>query len=356
MSSIPVDRSNRGSWRLGRRLVLGLAVTATSCAATKSEPLVGVSTVRSAAIPRDPLGSWTDGPSKRAIVDFVVRVSAPGSPSVVPIPDRIAVFGNNGTLWPAKPNPGAAFISARVRTRAMEKARLRDSSTLDSVMNQGHGGVASASMESVFSALVDTYAGTTDEAFEADVRSFLSNERHPRFDASYTSLTYKPMRELYAYLRAHGFTVYLCTDEDEDFARIFAGEAYGIARENVIGSTIEKDLPMIDGRLALRRTSEIASFNDANEKVVNISRRLGRRPLMAVGQVGTGDDVAMMTYTKGNTAPSLELVIHHDDPSREISYPDQDGATLAKARERGFVVVSMKTDWSDVFDTRAPKR
>ncbi len=49
------------------------------------------------------LASWTDGPSRTAIVAFVKAVNDPGSPDFVPAEDRIAVFDNDGTLWSEKP-------------------------------------------------------------------------------------------------------------------------------------------------------------------------------------------------------------------------------------------------------------
>jgi hypothetical protein len=51
----------------------------------------------------DPLPSWNDGANKRAIVDFVVRVTKEGSPDFVAAPQRIATFDNDGTLWSEQP-------------------------------------------------------------------------------------------------------------------------------------------------------------------------------------------------------------------------------------------------------------
>ncbi len=44
------------------------------------------------------LGSWNEGPAKRAIVDFVASATRPG-PGFVAVADRIATFDNDGTLW-----------------------------------------------------------------------------------------------------------------------------------------------------------------------------------------------------------------------------------------------------------------
>ena len=51
----------------------------------------------------DPLPSWNDGASKTAIVDFVSHSVDPASAGFVPVPDRIAVFDNDGTLWSEQP-------------------------------------------------------------------------------------------------------------------------------------------------------------------------------------------------------------------------------------------------------------
>ena len=53
----------------------------------------------------DPLPSWNDGKAKSAILDYVTRVTTPGSPDFVPVSERIAVFDNDGTLWPENPMP-----------------------------------------------------------------------------------------------------------------------------------------------------------------------------------------------------------------------------------------------------------
>jgi hypothetical protein len=52
----------------------------------------------------DPLPSWNDGTAKKSIVDFVQRITREGGPDFVPVPERIATFENDGTLWTEQPN------------------------------------------------------------------------------------------------------------------------------------------------------------------------------------------------------------------------------------------------------------
>jgi hypothetical protein len=51
----------------------------------------------------DPLPSWNNGRVKQAIIDFVAKVTKPGSPDFVPPAERIATFDNDGTLWCEQP-------------------------------------------------------------------------------------------------------------------------------------------------------------------------------------------------------------------------------------------------------------
>ena len=51
-----------------------------------------------AAPAADPLPSWSDGPTKHAIVEFVKATTTQGSPQFVPPEERIATFDQDGTL------------------------------------------------------------------------------------------------------------------------------------------------------------------------------------------------------------------------------------------------------------------
>src|SRR6478672_10153949 len=51
----------------------------------------------------DPLPSWNDGAPKKAVVEFVSKVTKEGGPEFVPPAKRIATFDNDGTLWAEQP-------------------------------------------------------------------------------------------------------------------------------------------------------------------------------------------------------------------------------------------------------------
>ena len=75
----------------------------------------------------DPLPSWNDGPAKQSIIAFVEKVTTPGSPDFVPVPERIAVFDNDGTLWCEQPMPVQLYFALdRVKALAPQHPEWKD--------------------------------------------------------------------------------------------------------------------------------------------------------------------------------------------------------------------------------------
>ncbi len=101
-----------------------------------SVPLQSLSLGTANAQAGDPLPSWNDGATKKAITDFVARVTTQGGKEFVPVAERIATFDNDGTLWCEHPMYfQAAFAMDRVKALAPKhrsgktKSRSRRCST-----------------------------------------------------------------------------------------------------------------------------------------------------------------------------------------------------------------------------------
>ncbi len=91
----------------------------------------------------DPLPSWNDGPAKQAIVSFVETVTRAGSPSFVPVPERIATFDNDGTLWCEQPAPVQAYFALdRVKALAPQHPEWADPGAVRLVDQGGSEGRA----------------------------------------------------------------------------------------------------------------------------------------------------------------------------------------------------------------------
>lgn len=81
---------------LGAAVILSVAIFTSSNDFDKKE-------ITSEKTFADPLPSWNEGTTKKAILDFVSSVTTEGGSSFVKPEDRIATFDNDGTLWAEQP-------------------------------------------------------------------------------------------------------------------------------------------------------------------------------------------------------------------------------------------------------------
>jgi phosphoserine phosphatase len=156
--------------------------------------------------------------------------------------------------------------------------------------------------------------------------------------ARYIELVYKPMLELLDYLRAHEFRVFLVSGGGRDFMRVFAEDAFGVYKENVIGTAAEYSYT--DGKI-VRGEHALGSLNVRAGKPEHIFAQTGQLPSFAGGNADV--DIDMLE------AATFSLLVKHDDEEREFAYSSGAEASLAKAKELGWTVVSIKNDWTTVF-------
>ena len=297
------------------------------------------------------LPSWRDTAARAAITRFVERVTGPGG---VPPAERVAVFDNDGTLWPEKPMPiQADFLLRRLGEQIAADPSLVDRQPWKAVAARDHAWFDAAitahyegddtRLDTMAAGLLGAYEGTSIEDFEAIAGTFLRSERHPTLGRAYARTAFAPMVELLRYLEANGFTSYIATGGGRDFLRPVSQEIYGVPPERVIGSSVT--LEYRDGRIV--HTAALDVFDDGPAKPVRIWSRIGRRPLLAGGNAN--GDVPMLRWAAGAEPPGLALLLRHDDAEREFDYTAGADAALAGAAERGWTVVSVRDDWSRVF-------
>jgi len=63
----------------------------------------------------------------------------------------------------------------------------------------------------------------------------------------------------------------------------------------------------------------------------------------------SGGDIGQLTYSHTNRLPNFQLLINHDDETREFAYSEKDNASLNAAKKGDWHVVSMKNDWKTIF-------
>src|SRR5512142_1786939 len=77
--------------------------------------------IQHASFAQDPLPSWNDTGTKKAIVEFVHAVTTAGSRDFVPVSDRIATFDFDGTLCTEEPlGLETYFMIAGVKKRVLD--------------------------------------------------------------------------------------------------------------------------------------------------------------------------------------------------------------------------------------------
>ncbi|MGA6926959.1 MAG: HAD family hydrolase [Desulfosarcina sp.] len=303
----------------------------------------------------DPLPSWNDTAPKQAIVAFVKKVTQPGSPDFVPEPERIAVFDNDGNLWPENPVPfQIAYAIHSLKELAPSHPEWRDDPFVEASLTGDFNKLLADHRKGLFHVLGLTHAGMTVDEFDARVKQWLAVDKHPRFKKPYDQLTYQPMQELLAYLRQNGFKTFIVSGGGADFMRVWSERVYGIPPEQVVGSTVRVRFELRDSGPVLVKTMEHLFVDDQEGKPVGIHHFIGRRPIAAFGN--SDGDKAMLEYTTiANPHPSFGLIVHHTDAEREYAYdahPKSSGKlveALADAPKRGWTVVDMKEDWKQVF-------
>jgi len=299
------------------------------------------------------LESWNDGAAKSAIVDFVARVAKQGGAEYVPPAERVAVFDNDGTLWCEQPlQVQIFFLIDRAKELAAKDPALKERPAFRALLEKNFGALLDNGKRGAMELFAATHAGISEDEFEVISRSWFASAKHPKLGRLFKQCTYRPQVELLGYLRDNGFKTYIVSG-GVDFMRAFAEEAYGIAREHVIGSSMKLRFEIKGERPHLLKVGELDSFDDREAKPANIGLHIGRRPLLAFGN--SDGDLAMMRYTKGGAGARLALLLHHDDAEREFAYDREFKLSslsdaLDKAAEYGITVVSMKHDWRVVFD------
>jgi phosphoserine phosphatase len=309
------------------------------------------------------LPSWNGGAARTAILEFMEQVTEENGANYIPPAERIAVFDNDGTLWCEKPMPiELGFILLHLSEMAEQDESLRarqpwqaayekDYAWLGAAITKHYAGDES-DVRVLMGGIPQAFAGQSVETYAAAANAFLRAAKHPTLGRMFFECGYEPMVQLLRYLEANGFTNYIASGGDRDFMRPVTSELYGIPPERVIGSS--NALGWQDdehgGTVAYQASMDV--FDDGPVKPVRIWSRIGRRPLMAVGN--SNGDVEMLQFAGGPSRPALRMLVRHDDAEREFDYVAGAERALEQAKAQEWTVVSVRDDWGTVFaDTSA---
>jgi phosphoserine phosphatase len=312
---------------------------------------------------QDPLPSWNDGPTKQAITEFVKATTTQGSPQFVSPEERIATFDQDGTLWVEHPIYTQVMyclekVPALVKANP-ELAKVAPFNIVLELLRGDRAAMEKLTLPDLEKIAMVTLTGMSVETFQAEVKQWLAEAKHPRWKKPYTELTYLPMQEVLKYLRANGYKTYIVTGGGQDFVRVYAEQTYGVPPEQVVGTALGTKYGYAkDGKPFLTKEPKLVLNDNDAGKPEGIHLMIGRRPHIAFGN-STGDQ-QMLEYTKAGEGARLSMIVLHDDATREYAYGPAEGlpdtkvgtftqALFDEAKKNGWTVISMKNDWKVIF-------
>jgi phosphoserine phosphatase len=320
--------------------------------------VLGVAPVHAAGL----LGSWNDGPAKRAILDFVQKTTQDGTPTYIRPEDRIVIFDNDGTLWAEKPMYAEfMFAMDRAKQMAPQHPEWQTEEPFKYLLSGDTEAFMADREKAVSTVVARMHNGFTTDEYQEIVKEWLRTARHPTTGRPYTAMVYQPMLELLAFLRSNGFRTFIVGIGGIEFLRAYAEQTYGVPPEQVIASSNRLKYEVKKGEPVLIKTDEMHHLSSKEGKVLAIELRVGRRPVAVFGN-SDGElpmiqwiaNKPLKSWQRGDQTPRLAVLIHHNDAQREWAYDKNSRVgtldkALSEARAKGWVVVNMRDDWNTIF-------
>jgi hypothetical protein len=224
----------------------------------------------------EPLSSWNDGASRRAIIAFVKKVTDEKGGSFVPPSERIAVFDNDGTLWPENPVPfQISFTIDELKRRLPDHPEWKSDEYIQAALSGDLTPLLRDHYKGLLHIIFVAGTGMTSGEFDQNVRRWFATAIHPRFKRTYDRLAYQPMQEVLSYLRANGFKTYIVSGGGLDFMRVFSERVYGVVPEHVLGSRTDVVYELREDGPVLLKTTNRPFVDDGPGKPESIHQSLG---------------------------------------------------------------------------------
>lgn len=131
------------------------------------------------------------------------KVTKPGSPDFVPVPERIAVYDNDGTLWSEQPVPVQFyFVADRVKALAPQHPEWKDTEPFASILKGDLRKALEGGDHGLMELFMATHTGMSTDEFAQMVKDWIATAKHPTTGKRFLDMTYQPMLEVLDYLRA----------------------------------------------------------------------------------------------------------------------------------------------------------
>lgn len=301
----------------------------------------------------DYLPSWNDGNAKQAITDFVRSTTDPNNEYFIPENERIVTFDNDGTLWSEQPMYFQfLFAIDRIKQLAPQHPEWKEQQPFKAVLDDDMETMKKSGVNGLLTLTLAAHSEVTTDEFSRIVKVWIDTARHPKTGKLYKEMVFKPMLEVLNYFRNNGFKTYIVSGGGLDFMRPWTEVVYGIAPEQVIGSSGKYEFKYENGNPEIVKLPEIDFIDDKEGKPIGIHKFIGRKPVAAFGN--SDGDLQMLQYTASGDGKRLMVYIHHTDAEREWAYDREShigklDKGLDEANANGWTVVDMKKDWSRIY-------
>jgi len=313
--------------------------------------------------------SWnSDAKALEALQDYVEDVTNPKSANYISEEDRIATFDMDGTfvgeLYPTY------FEYNLLEYRVLDDPSYKDKAPADvkeAAQNIRDFVRKGKKLPDHFDmiharAAAKAYAGMTIAEFDAYVKAYAQKEANGFEGMTYGQSFYKPMLEVFDYLKDHGFTYYVVSGSDRFICRALV-ESIGIAPNRVIGmdvklvSSNQGEEPGVDHPMGrdeyLVRTDSLLVKNLKTNKVLQISQEIGKVPVLSFGN--SSGDTSMHNYCLSSSHRCAAFMLIADDADRDHANSQKAADLKEKWIEAGYHVISMKDDFLTIYGAGVKK-
>ena len=312
---------------------------------------------------------WNQCEALSALQEFVEDVTNPASKNYIKAEDRIATFDMDGTfvgeLYPT-------YLEYNLlEYRALDDPDYRDQASADvretaqeirDFVRQGKKLPDHFDMKHA-QAAAKAYAGMTLTEFDAYVKAYAALPANGFSGMTYGQSFYKPMLEVFDYLKAKGFTFYVVSGSDRFICRALV-EAVGIEPDRVIGmdvklrSTSQGTVEGVNYTMGkeedLVRTDQLIIKNLKTNKVLQIMQEIGKVPVLSFGN--SGGDCSMHNFCLSNSEHrSAAFMLIADDDVRDHANREKALTLGQQWREAGYHVISMRDDFKTIYGERVTK-
>ena len=305
---------------------------------------------------------WNPCVALTTLKEYVEDVTNPNSKNFIKEEDRIATFDMDGTfigeLYPTY------FEYNLLEYRALDDPTYKDQAPADvkqaaqNIRDFVRNGTPLPDHFDMIHAhaAAKAYAGMTLAEFDAYVKKYAATQANGFKGMTYAESFYKPMLEVFDYLRDHGFTYYVVSGSDRFLCRSLV-ESLGISANRVIGMDVclssnkQGDKAGVDYTMGkeeyLVRTDSLIIKNLKTNKVRQISQEIGKMPVLSFGN-SSGDE-AMHNYCLSNMKHrTATFMLVADDDVHDHADLAEGARREAKWRQNGHTVISMKNDFKTI--------